>query len=371
MEDLPAKLAKIIGLNKKNLLPYIKRLEEEKVIGRKNEQAPYFLTDKFYKDTVLIARLFGESSSKLLRDRRNLILNDDVKTVYQSLDLPYLRNDKNKDSELRSYTFTKYKEFLVPKFSNETQVEKKLFEFSNRISAFTIRALIEAMNEENYSNKVTDLVEQSTMSQEYVNNAMSTFIPHLLPAFKDLIENIPSLAKEFYQDVVVTYYGWSCLECSSVTENTNKEAIERFIKNHQYQTNHSRGKWHEYNDDSNGDRNKSKRTGTKVKDSISAIERRKKNPNRFLFSDMVNRKLVQHFNNIYGLSGYEFDKIIQNMPHSKESYERFTREVHEKFEARRNCKHEFKKPTKTLYGYGKQCRKCNFIEMVRADKVKE
>lgn len=368
---LPAKLAKVIGINKKNLLPYLKRLEDEKAIERKNEQAPYFLTDKFYKDTMLIARLFGEASSKLLRDRRNLILNDDVETVYQSLDLPYLRNDKNMDSELRSYNFTKYKEFLVPKFSDNTQVEKKLFEFSNRISAFTIRALIEAMNEENYSNKVNDLVEQATMSQEYVSNALSTFVPHLLPAFKDLIENnTPGLTNEFCQDVAVNYYGWRCLECSSVTENVNKEAVERFIRNHQYQTRHSKGKWLEYEDNSSSDRNKSKQVKAKVKDSISVIERSKKNPDKFFFNDRISRKLIRHFNNIYGLSGYEFDKIIQNMPHSKESYEKFTREVHEKFEARRNCKHEFKESTMTLYGYGKQCRRCNLIEMVRENKEK-
>ena len=56
------------------------------------------------------------------------------------------------------------------------------------------------------------------MIQEYINNAMSAFIPHLIPAFKELIEkNTPGLTNELYQDVVVTYYGWSCLECSSVT----------------------------------------------------------------------------------------------------------------------------------------------------------
>jgi hypothetical protein len=63
--------------------------------------------------------------------------------------------------------------------------------------------------------------------------------------------------------------------------------------------------------------------------------------------------------------------LIHDMPHTKESYERFTREVHEKFETRRNCKHEFKEPTMTLYGYGKQCRKCNLIEVVRMNKRKK
>ena len=352
-------------------MPYLERLEKEKAIERKNEQAPYFLTDKFYKDTMLIARLFGESSSRLLRDRRDLILTNEIKTVYQRLQHPYFRNGKNKDTELRRYNFTKYKEFLLPKFNDKTLTEKNLFEFSNRIGAFIIRALIEAINEESYGNKVTDLIEQHAISQEYINNAMSTFIPHLLPAFKELIEkNTPSLTNEFYQDVVVTYYGWRCLECSSVTENTDKEAIEQFIRNHQYQTNHSKGKWHEYDDYSNSDKMSSKPVQGRVKDSISIIERRKRNPDRYLFDNRIIRKLCQHFNNVYGLSGYEFDKIIQDMPDTKQSYERFTREVHEKFEARKNCKHEFKEPTMTLYGYGKQCRKCNLIEMVRMNKRK-
>ena len=378
---LPEKLAKVIGLNKKNLLPYLKILEKEKAIERKNEQAPYFLTDKFYKDTMLIARLFGESSSRLLRDRRDLILTNEAKTVYQRFDHPNFRNGKNNDTELRRYNFTKYKEFLLTKFSDKTLTEKNFFEFSNRIGAFIIRALIEAMNRENYSNKVTDLIEQQAMSQEYINNAISAFIPHLIPAFKELIEkNTPSLTNEFYQDMVGTYYGWRCLECSSVIENTDKKAVEQFIRNHRNQTYHTKGKWHEYDDYdiSNKKSPKSIRGRVKkpaqgkgkVKDSISIIERRKRNPDRYLFDNKIIRKLCQHFNNVYGLSGYEFDKIIQDMPHTKQSYERLTREIHEKFETRKNCKHEFKEPTMTLYGYGKQCLKCNLITMVRMNKRK-
>ena len=160
------------------------------------------------------------------------------------------------------------------------------------------------MNEENYSNKVTDLVEQSTMSEEYFNNAMSTFIPHLLLAFKNLIEYTPGLAMEFYQDVVVTYYGWSCLECSSVTENTDKEEVGQFIRNHRNQTHHTKGKWHEYDDSdiSNKKGPKSirgrmkKPVQRKVKDSISISERRKRNPDRFLFdnkTDVMGQKGIE------------------------------------------------------------------------------
>jgi hypothetical protein len=291
-----------MGLNKKNLLPYLESLEKENAI----ERAPYFLTDKFYKDTMLIARLFGESSRRLLRDRRDLILTNEVKTGFQRFDDPYSRSGKDKDTELRHYKFTKYKDFFLPKFNDRTLTEKNLFEFSNRIGAFIIRALIEAMNEENYSNKITDLVGEHAMSQEYVNNAMSRFIPHLIPAFKDLIENnTPSLTHEFYEDKEVTFYGWRCLECSSVTENADKMAVEQFIKNHQYRTNHSKGKWYKYDDDDS--RKNSKLAKAKVKDSIWFVMRRKKIPGKFLFNDRISRKLVQYFNNIYGLSGYEFD----------------------------------------------------------------
>jgi hypothetical protein len=50
----------------------------------------------------------------------------------------------------------------------ESQIQRTLFELSNRIGAFVVRALIEATNQENYPGiKVTkDPREQDTLAQE-------------------------------------------------------------------------------------------------------------------------------------------------------------------------------------------------------------
>ena len=73
---LPGKIADMIGFNKKNILPYLNMLEEEKKIKRENEQAPYFPTDEYYKDPLLDARLFGESSSCLSKEWILILSNE-------------------------------------------------------------------------------------------------------------------------------------------------------------------------------------------------------------------------------------------------------------------------------------------------------
>jgi hypothetical protein len=178
------------------------------------------------------------------------------------------------------------------------------------------------------------------------------------------------LTNEFYQDEEVTYYGWKCLECESVTENINRDSIEQFIRDHQRKTIHTKGKWHEYEDYDHSTKNSSKPVHIKVKDSISILESRKKNRDGFLFDGQIIRRLEHVFSNIYPLLGYEFKKIIDNMPDNKESYERFTRDLHNKLELRKNCEHDYKEPSRTLFGYGRQCSKCNHIQKVKEILVK-
>ena len=177
----------------------------------------------------------------------------------------------------------------MPLFTEKTQTEKNLFEFSNRVGAFVTRTLIEAMSQQNYGDKITDVKEQQIMSQEYVNKAMSRFIPSLIPGFRNLIKR-----------TVITL-----------------------------------------------------------------------DPDKCLFDDKIIRRLEHAFSNVYPLLGYEFKKIVEKMPDNKESYEQFTKEVHHRLELRKNCKHDYKEPTRTLYGYGKQCSKCNDIVKVKESQVKK
>ena len=69
---------------------------------------------------------------------------------------------------------------------------------------------------------------------------------------------------------------------------------------------------------------------------------------------------------------YEFSEIIDKMPFNKDTYKKFTDSLYNKWKEQENCKHNFRKPTMTVYGYyGKQCSKCNQIERVKPSKVKK
>jgi DNA-binding MarR family transcriptional regulator len=55
-------LAKIVGLDRKNLTPYIKRLNGKKLIRRESgRQGKYFPTEEAYRDTRLSGNVFGRN----------------------------------------------------------------------------------------------------------------------------------------------------------------------------------------------------------------------------------------------------------------------------------------------------------------------
>jgi rubrerythrin len=97
----------------------------------------------------------------------------------------------------------------------ESQIQRTLFELSNRIGAFVVRALIEATNQENYPGiKVTkDSREQDTLAQEYLKRAISTLMISLLLAFAELIERIPSIRNKVFKTKQEDVYVWTCSEC--------------------------------------------------------------------------------------------------------------------------------------------------------------
>ena len=289
------KLARAVRLDPKNLRHHIKILTKKGlVIKGKGLHGKYFPAEELYKDPILTANLLGRSLNRLLRSKKDIILTKKKELVFHKNDHPYFRKEKKGqkikvDTEVREYDFTEYKNLYLPLFTGKTETEKNLFEFSNRIGGFVTRTLIEAMNKENYNDKITDLTEQQVMTQEYISKTMSTFVPSLIPAFIDLINN-----------------------------------------------------------------------------NVATLD-----PDKCLFDDKIIRRLEHAFSNVYPLLGYEFKEIVDNMSYTKESYERFTRELHNKMELRKKCEHEYKKPTMTSFGYGRQCSRCNYIQKVKEILVKK
>jgi len=313
------RLAEIVGLNEKNLLKYLKELTSEGKIKKANKLAHYFPTDEFYKDPLLNAYIFGENISRrfLRRPVSNFILNNKSRT------------------------------------EKSVELEKLLSGISNIIGAFIVRLLIEAINEENYSEtmEILDRKDHHVLIQKYVEKGMSPVIPRLVPAFHNLIINIPEFINKFYKSKISHVYIWSCLQCNSYTETYDKNNIEKLEKNHYEETGHT----------------KSRKTEGSIP--IESKERKEKGINMFLLKREIVEQLIVAFNNIYPILGIEFGKVLKNMPNEREAFKRMTESLYQKIEQQKSCKHEFKPPFKGLYGYyEKVCSICGKRERVKPNK---
>jgi predicted transcriptional regulator len=304
------RLAEIVELNEKNLLKYLKELTSEGKIKKANKLAHYFPTDEFYKDPLLNAYIFGENISR--RFLRRPVSN-----------LP--------NKELRT--------------EESDELKKLLSAISNTIGGFIVRLLIEAINEENYSETMKSLSRKDhhVLVQKYVEKGMSPVIPRLVPAFHNMITNIPEFINEFYKSKISHVYIWSCLQCSSYAETYDKNNIEKHEKNHYEKTGHT----------------KSRKTEAPIP--IESKERKEKGINMFLLKREIIEQLVRTFNSIYPILGIEFDKVLKNMPNERNAFKKITESLYQKIEQQKSCKHEFKPPFKGLYGYyekyGSRCEK--------------
>lgn len=88
---------------------------------------------------------------------------------------------------------------------------------------------------------------------------------------------------------------------------------------------------------------------------------------RFVLDGSTISKLLTAFRRLYPRLGYEFDKMIMNLPEALDNYKKFIEEMREKRKQQQSCEHVYKEPaTMTLYGYyGKQCSKCHYIKRVK------
>ena len=77
---------------------------------------------------------------------------------------------------------------------------------------------------------------------------------------------------------------------------------------------------------------------------------------RFVLDKSTISKLLTAFSGLYPRLGYEFDKMIMNLPETLENYKIFMGKMREKRKQQQSCKHVYnKEPEMTLYGYyGKQ-----------------
>ena len=166
-------LSKEVGLDPKNLGPYIKELIKEGLVKKgKGLQGKYFPTEEAYKDQLLNAYLLANNF------RRNILTKDLVITTERKVEytIPF-------PSHCRDFTI--YRRYFEPKFDESSELEHSLFEFSNKIGAFIIYFLIQIMDANRIkltSNRSTDF-----LLEEMARKAISTIIPYTMSVFKDSV----------------------------------------------------------------------------------------------------------------------------------------------------------------------------------------
>lgn len=199
--------------------------------------------------------------------------------------------------------------------------------------------------------KTLEKKDYHVLIQKYVETGMAPVIPRLIPAFHNMITNIPEFINEFYKPKISYVYIWKCLQCDSYAEIKNKNKIEEHEKNHYEETGHTKSR------------------KTEVPIPIESKERKEKGINMFLLKREIIEQLVRTFNNIYPILGVEFDKVLKNMPNERNAFKRLTESLYQKIEQQKSCKHQFKPPFKGLYGYNeKVCSICGKKERAKQNK---
>jgi predicted transcriptional regulator len=276
-------LAKVIGLDRKNLSRYMKRLIAKKLIRRETgRQGKYFPTEHAYRDTRLSADVFGRKfRSSLLKE--NILVTTNKRTEYH---LP----------SWYCIDFTIYRKYFEPKFSEEDKIEHELFEFSNKIGAFITFTLIQAMSRDNTHLIFSkENIARDELIEEWIKNVVLAIIPALAWEFK----------------------------------SAAYKSLDKYPNNYK-----------------------------------SKVKFMSKRP-RFLFSKHDAHVLSGAFTRIYPLLNYKLEKILKELPDSTDSFKAQLEHMEQKSKEQQSCKHEYGQPTDTLYGYGRQCSKCHYIERVK------
>ena len=353
----PNQIAEFLGIDRSNIIPYTESLVRKGKIKRKDQQSPYMPTDESYKNPLLEAYLFGESFLPFLkRTKKNLVLNNEVRGIFKELEHPKevtTTDGKKIDiyAQLERLDFTTYKKYYDTKFTRDDYLEKSLFEFSNRIGAYIVRSMIEATRKTNYNTKLimhsTDA--QNAMAQAYMDRAISSLMPYLIPAFKTLIRRIPELHDEFYENADHNEYSRECTQCDTSSKNSDIDKLNEFVAIHEKKTGHEYNEHYIFDD--------------------RQVSLKRDERGNFLFTDKITLQLLNSFSNVYPLLGYEFKRIIENMPNNKESYKKFTELLYKKWERQRKCDHSFGNPVESLHGFVSVCSKCGYAKGVKNTKT--
>ena len=186
------------------------------IIRTPGKQGKYFPTANAYQDALLTANFLSEVSIPQLLNGENYVVPKENASTYS--------------------------DYFSLKFTEDSGLERTLFEFSNKVGAFITYVLIHAMNPRNEHIIKSDEkdLDRDTLVQEWTKNAVSSIIPFLLGKFKGAIfsdlDNIkPSdLDPKKVDDVIGDYFlrkPFFQMKAETITELDQKfEAIYPLVK---------------------------------------------------------------------------------------------------------------------------------------------
>jgi predicted transcriptional regulator len=148
-----SQIAEYIGIDRKTLRPYMKRLMEKHLVTREpGRHGKYFPTTKRHRGTSISADILAESFKERFLEYNTFIL-----------DSPYF-------------------ERRIP--DDEFELEDALFNFSNIVGGWITYMLIQSMNPANkLTNHTKDITEKNIIVQTWIEDAISLIQPYLLFSF--------------------------------------------------------------------------------------------------------------------------------------------------------------------------------------------
>ncbi|MGI9009634.1 MAG: hypothetical protein ACR2F1_00400 [Nitrososphaeraceae archaeon] len=170
-------LLNLTTLNQSSIYRATLRLKAKKEIKiiRRGQRTSYIIIDPIKIDVILGATLFGKSSIQKLLNFRVPIITDEVH--YRST------QDSDDNNDLVT-VINKNTKFFEPKFITEIDdIEKFLFEFSNRVGAFIVYTILTSMHPDNELFKKVSVNKRDKIVTEWINNSISSIVLNMIKRY--------------------------------------------------------------------------------------------------------------------------------------------------------------------------------------------
>jgi hypothetical protein len=166
-------IAKKIGMDRKNLRPYMKKLMEQKLIVRRGKNGKYFIGERALGTDYLALYLFADSFIEKVFGLRDIIINDSI-------------NHSNY-SDFRT---------LLPHFKDSDELgfelERTILEFSNKIGAFITYVIIQSLdlrNKQRGNFNLENELHDFYLSHRWIRYNIDLILPRLPFFFKESIRD--------------------------------------------------------------------------------------------------------------------------------------------------------------------------------------